>query len=596
MIKSAPRISLCMIVRDEEQYLDECLKSVKPYVDEMVIVDTGSRDSTVEIARSNGADVSFFEWNDSFADARNEYLRHATGEWVIYLDADERLNSLDEADCLRKTASAEGVDAYSVPIVSHKTAAGRADFDVNYNIRMFRKLPGIHFVNEVLERVEPFLQKAGATVGRSSFLIEHVGYNIDSSAMNKKIERNLALSRKQLERDPDDAYALYYLGSALLRFDEKEESRQALERALLGKGLTCWLEALILNLLGFLYFSEHQYDLALAKAKASVTALPHQYTGGLLLGLIYYHRQQYELALEHLVPSHRFFSLPAEQQKSELSQEFLLLGRADLIKTIALCHLGCKDFARAASFFREYIAYCPEDSEIFRMLALCCLNAEDYPASLVYLRRAERLGIDPAAIAVPLAYAHYQAGNPQEAMRYFLHADGEREADDTPALKLLEHLAMGTEGEERYSRVFHQQKPLLQRTAVKKLSGLANALASAGRHDLLLDLCHWIDLRGEQGEQLLMSIVEQNFENNRVPGLIGFLEQLLRDYPEYPRVLDALGVACIKVGDFSRAISVHRQLLGVCPENREILRRLAGLYLTVGDMESAHGCLEGSLG
>ena len=85
------RVSLCMIVRDEQQNLAECLAPVADLFDEIVIVDTGSVDETKEIARRFTPHVYDFEWCDDFSAARNESLRHATGDWVFWLDADDRV-------------------------------------------------------------------------------------------------------------------------------------------------------------------------------------------------------------------------------------------------------------------------------------------------------------------------------------------------------------------------------------------------------------------------------------------------------------------------------------------------------------------------
>ena len=94
---SGLRLSLCMIVRDEEEMLPRCLEAVAAAVDEIVIVDTGSQDRTVEIARSFGAKVIEREWTGSFSDARNASFDDATGDWIIYLDADEILVAGDVA-------------------------------------------------------------------------------------------------------------------------------------------------------------------------------------------------------------------------------------------------------------------------------------------------------------------------------------------------------------------------------------------------------------------------------------------------------------------------------------------------------------------
>jgi len=86
-----PKISLCMIVRDEEGNLAGCLLPVKDVFDEIVVVDTGSQDRTTEIARRLGAKVHQFPWEDDFAQARNVSLQYATGDWIFWMDADDRL-------------------------------------------------------------------------------------------------------------------------------------------------------------------------------------------------------------------------------------------------------------------------------------------------------------------------------------------------------------------------------------------------------------------------------------------------------------------------------------------------------------------------
>jgi glycosyltransferase involved in cell wall biosynthesis len=89
------RLSLCMIVKDEEERIGNCLDSIKGIVDEMIIVDTGSSDETVTICKSFGAQVFHFPWNGSFADARNYGLDRATGDWILWLDADEKVDNSD---------------------------------------------------------------------------------------------------------------------------------------------------------------------------------------------------------------------------------------------------------------------------------------------------------------------------------------------------------------------------------------------------------------------------------------------------------------------------------------------------------------------
>src|SRR4030066_1633675 len=92
---SRPTISVCMIVKNEEKFLAQCLKSVKDATDEIIIVDTGSADKTVEIAQSFGAKVYHHPWRNSFSEARNHSISYAVCDWILQIDADE---SLEQAD------------------------------------------------------------------------------------------------------------------------------------------------------------------------------------------------------------------------------------------------------------------------------------------------------------------------------------------------------------------------------------------------------------------------------------------------------------------------------------------------------------------
>ncbi len=82
-----------MIVKNEEANLPRCLASLRGVVDEMVVVDTGSSDRTVEMAREAGAAVTFFPWNGSEADARNASVGAAKGRWLLMIDADEVMSA-----------------------------------------------------------------------------------------------------------------------------------------------------------------------------------------------------------------------------------------------------------------------------------------------------------------------------------------------------------------------------------------------------------------------------------------------------------------------------------------------------------------------
>ena len=99
-----PKLSLCMIVRDAAHTLRPCLMSIRDWVDEMIVVDTGSIDRTPEIAQELGAKVSHFPWIDDFSAARNESLRLASGEWLFWMDADDTIDADNGASAARTGA------------------------------------------------------------------------------------------------------------------------------------------------------------------------------------------------------------------------------------------------------------------------------------------------------------------------------------------------------------------------------------------------------------------------------------------------------------------------------------------------------------
>jgi glycosyltransferase involved in cell wall biosynthesis len=124
-------VSLCMIVKNEEKYLDRCLKSVQGKVDEIIIVDTGSTDKTIEIAEKYGSIVKHFIWINDFAAARNYSIEGVESEYILVLDADEYL---DDGTDLQKDLE-KGKDFYRLTI-KNQSNSGQIVF--SQNVRLFK--------------------------------------------------------------------------------------------------------------------------------------------------------------------------------------------------------------------------------------------------------------------------------------------------------------------------------------------------------------------------------------------------------------------------------------------------------------------------
>lgn len=200
-----PRISLCMIVRDEEAHLGRCLRSVQPYVDEIIVVDTGSTDGTVEIARQYGAQVYHHPWENDFSKHRNQSVGYATGEWILRLDADEELVQ-EDGPLLRKTVAEGKADYYFLQF--HDLHHDGSEHGVFYQIRLFRNGRGMIFERKVHEQLR--LKGKGAY---APIRINHYGYDLSPEQMEQKCRARLQLLAEILAADPGDIYSRHQLAS-----------------------------------------------------------------------------------------------------------------------------------------------------------------------------------------------------------------------------------------------------------------------------------------------------------------------------------------------------------------------------------------------
>ncbi len=215
-------LSLCMIVKNEARFLPGCLKSIRNVVDEIVIVDTGSTDETVKIAKQFGAKVHHFDWNNSFAEARNEAIRYATSDYILWMDADERLNKGDvrQLSFLKQRLPSEKDIAYAVEILNYRQ--GRWP-ESAFQTRIFPNLPGIEFRGDICEQISFSLAERGVKFEVSRVKIRHLGY-LTSQIWQAKIQRNLPFLKKALkERVATGEFSWdihYYLGMSYLNLNE----------------------------------------------------------------------------------------------------------------------------------------------------------------------------------------------------------------------------------------------------------------------------------------------------------------------------------------------------------------------------------------
>lgn len=221
-IRSKPRISVCLIAKNEEDFIGRCLASVKPIAHQIVVVDTGSSDRTVEIAKEHGAEVFQFAWNDNFSDARNAAHEHARGDWVLILDADEEL-PLESHENLWKDVAQSNALGLRIPICNVHESSN----SVTYVPRLFRNAPALFFVGRVHEQIYTAViaRKAdwNMEAKMGSAMINHYGYDPGLVRRRQKIQRNLRLMEKAVEEMPNEAALLMNYGLDLVNDGRLEE-------------------------------------------------------------------------------------------------------------------------------------------------------------------------------------------------------------------------------------------------------------------------------------------------------------------------------------------------------------------------------------
>lgn len=224
-------ISLCMIVRDEAEHLAHCLSSAADAVDEIIVVDTGSGDDTVSVAKRFGAQVISFPWQDDFSLARNAGLDHATGDWILYLDADEVLDA-SAKETLRTIALHKEFEGFLLQIHNY-VGQGDQGATINPVLRMFRNRPEHRFEGRIHEQIATCIcsQRPNAAFHITDVKIHHYGYLKEIIKRKDKIGRNLQLLRQTLEEKPDDPFHLYNIGVEYLRISETKQAMEAFRKA-----------------------------------------------------------------------------------------------------------------------------------------------------------------------------------------------------------------------------------------------------------------------------------------------------------------------------------------------------------------------------
>jgi GT2 family glycosyltransferase/tetratricopeptide (TPR) repeat protein/SAM-dependent methyltransferase len=233
--RSRLQVSGCLIVRDNAGTIRACLGSLRPWVDELVVVDTGSKDDTPKIAEALGARVFHFQWIDDFAAARNESVRHALGEWIFWMDSDDVIdetNGRGLRDLVRGKHS-DKVFGYVMRVHCPGSGPdGANDMTVVDHVKLFRNRPNLRFEHRIHEQIIPAIRRAGGDVAWTDLFVVHAGYDHSPEGQVRKKERDLRLLHRELEERPRHPFTLFNLGMTYSDCGEANRAAGYLEESL----------------------------------------------------------------------------------------------------------------------------------------------------------------------------------------------------------------------------------------------------------------------------------------------------------------------------------------------------------------------------
>ena len=226
------KLSICMMVKNEEKYLDKSLKSLKPFSDsfptEIIVVDTGSEDRTVEIAKKHTDKVYFRKWNNDFGAMRNKTIEYASGEWLLILDGDEVFETPQPLIDFLNSPISNKYNTGSISIRNITTTKKEELYQQKGDIlRLFRNTQSFKYSGAIHE--QPIFE---GPIFFSLAEVAHYGYDsTDPELMEYKFKRNVDLLEKELENEPDNIYTLFQLSQSYGMYGKYKKSLEFIFKA-----------------------------------------------------------------------------------------------------------------------------------------------------------------------------------------------------------------------------------------------------------------------------------------------------------------------------------------------------------------------------
>jgi len=539
-----PTLSACMIVKNEEQFLPRCLESIKGVVDEIIIVDTGSTDRTVEIARQYTDKVHFHPWNDDFSEARNVSLSYATGDWILQIDADEELER-EDVPLLYKVVQSDLYNAVFVTILNKLSGGqwGRHRFQ-----RLFRRGKA-HYEGIVHNQL---VYEGEAAV--ADIRLYHYGYGLTPEQMRAKYERTSALLRKQIAEDPLNTFARQNLIHAMRAVHDFEGMIAEGEAALKmdSPHTTPAHRQQIKNDMAYAFLQLGRYEEAEALCKEVLEEVPFFLDAIYNLATTYMVWGKLDEAIRHYK---RFLEVKRDEiRRPHFTQ--LIVDLFDFESRVYLnmgvCYERLGELEKAISSYRQAIAYDEHLLNPYIGLAQLLMRQGNLSEATIILEKARDVGIVEPPLHFYLGNLYYRQGFYDQAEIAFRQALEQGENAD-----VFNGLALA---------LLHQGDRLED-----ALDAVRQGLKSSPKHVGL-----WITMAHVAGRQGWPEGVREACETIMGNGAAA-------QPPLYPELTGL----CIGVGEYQMAIRLIERYLENTLPTAEVLSDLATCYAKLERWQAA---------
>jgi tetratricopeptide (TPR) repeat protein len=581
VLVNTARVSACMIVKDEEDMLGRCLESIRDWVHEIVIVDTGSSDRTVEIAESYGARVFHQPWEGNFSKHRNYSIEQATGDWIFIIDADEQF-------CVRDTAKlipSLNDDRFKVLSINVTNVYGANDEREVFlpSPRFFRRDLNLRYEGIVHNQliVPDEIQVARVDVG-----LKHYGYDLSPEKMAQKTERSKKLLENQLAYNPDDAFALFNYAQLLRSQTDRPVAEYAdtiIRCAAQAASLTDpsdprerHIHLMALDQLAWTHFFAGNPERALNYCRRALRLKPDYLDPLLLLAHISFKKRQYE---EAEAQYRRYLDVQAKYDPSKETDNLILLHVDN--RVAATCNLGLiaylsGNFEQSRGWLHKCLQLNPEYGDANALMGKLSLQDGNIREACDYFNRQIETGHGTGDAALSLAQVHLSTGNREEGERLLGLAEQSRPKSAGLLLRLIRvHAEVGNT--DAASRLMDDAAEMIGEDPEERILW-AETLDLMGRHEDAIDVYSKLVSERPQDGELINDLANCYYRSERfAEAEEQYLRALAADMPPAVAYRN-LGLARAQLGKVDEAIISLEHYLQLDPDAVEIAHVVADLY------------------